>query len=169
MSFRSGYKNTLFKHFKFFLLKYRYVMIYDIEPDEFFNSEDFFNSYMFYDLLKDLYTKKLELIQFSNILFLILPYYNSLFKINVKKLSKSKRLKLKKNYIYTVKYIAPKKRLSNTLKLVNIQSYYQPSNHLFERYFHLFLDVLLNPLKNVLKKRRDYVYSKILKKRKRLD
>lgn len=166
VSMKSGNKLVLFKHFELFFRNYLNVMFYNSELEN-LEKNEFYLHYLYYDLVRDLIKKKFLFFNFNKILNLVLPEYNSLFSIKLKKLNKNLRLKYKKKYIYTTNYVQYKNRINTTLKFLNIQSFSIKSFYLSERYFKLFLMLMLSPHRTLPWKRRSIVYDKIIKQYKR--
>ena len=168
ISMKSGNKFTLFKHFELFFKNYLISMFYNEEEDNTINNE-FFLNFVYYDIIRILIKKKSFFFNFNKLLNLVLPAYDSLFSIKIKKLGKKLRLKYKKKYLNKIMYISPKNRVNVTLKFINIQSFMFKNFKLSERYFKVFLALILSPYKTLPWKRRSAVYEKIMYKYKKLN
>lgn len=168
ISMKSGNKLTLFKHFEIFFKNYLISMFYKKDED-FIKKDEFFINFLYYDIIRILIKKKSFFFNFNKLLSLILPAYDALFSIKVKKLNKKLRLKYKKKYINTIVYIPDKNRNNLTLKFLNIQSFSIKNYNLHERYFRVFLMFILAPYRTLPWRRRNTVYKKILQKYKKLN
>lgn len=168
ISMKSGNKTTLFKHFELFFKNYLNVMFYNDEEDN--NQKNaFFLNFVYYDIIRILIKKKNFFFNFNKLLSLVLPAYDSLFSIKIKKLNKKLRLKYKRKYINTIVYIPAKNRVNLTLKFINIQSFMVKNFKLSERYFKVFLMLILSPYRTLPWRRRSTVYDKIMRKFKKLN
>lgn len=149
ISMKSGNKYTVFKHFCKFYNQYMDSMFYEkhLDEDDDFKGDKFYLKYMYYNIIKVLIKKKNFFLNFNQLLQLILPSYESLFSIKIKKLNKKLRLKYKKKYINTINYVKPEKRFNLTLKFLNIQSFSVKSYKLSDRLFKVFLTLILQPNK----------------------
>ena len=168
ISMKSGNKTTLFKHFEIFFKNYLIAMFYKKDQENILNNE-FFINFLYYDIIRVLIKKKSFFFNFNKLLSLILPAYDSLFSIKIKKLDKKLRLKYKKKYINTIVYIPDKNRFNFTLKFLNIQSFSVKNFNLHDRYFRIFLMFILAPYRTLPWRRRNTVYKKILHKYKKLN
>lgn len=132
ISMKAGNKLTLFKHFELFFRNYLTTLFYNEESE---NIEDngFYLNYIYYKIIRILIRKKSFFFNFNKLLMLVLPAYESLFSIRVKKLNKKLRLKFKKKYINTINYVPFEKRNNLTLKLLNVQSFSVKSFKLYDR------------------------------------
>lgn len=148
ISMKSGNKFTLFKHFELFFKNYLNVMFYNEEKDNSIKNE-FFLNFLYYDIIRILIKKKNFFFNFNKLLSLVLPAYDSLFSIKIKKLNKKLRLKYKRKYINTIVYIPSKNRINLTLKFINIQSFMVKNFKLSERYFKVFLMLILSPYRTL--------------------
>jgi hypothetical protein len=146
ISMKSGNKTTLFKYFEIFFKNYLNVMFYSDESD---NVNEFFLNFVYYDIIRILIKKKNFFFNFNKLLTLVLPAYDSLFSIKIKKLNKKLRLKYKKKYINNIVYVPFKKRTNLTLKFINIQSFMVKNFKLSERYFKVFLMLILSPYRTL--------------------
>jgi hypothetical protein len=146
ISMKSGNKSTLFKHFELFFKNYLNVMFYNDEKN---NKNEFFVNFVYYDIIKILIKKKNFFFNFNKLLSLVLPAYDSLFSIKIKKLNKKLRLKYKRKYINNIVYVPAKNRVNLTLKFINIQSFIAKNFKLSERYFKVFLMLILSPYRTL--------------------
>jgi len=167
ISMKSGNKITLFKHFELFFRNYLTTLYYN-EESENIEDDGFYLDYIYYKIIRILIRKKSFFFNFNKLLMLVLPAYETLFSIKVKKLNKKLRLKYKKKYINTINYVPYEKRNNLTLKFLNVQSFSVKSFKLYERWFKVLLMSLLHPFKTFPWRRREVVYEKILLKYKKL-
>lgn len=151
ISMKSGNKYTLFKNFEKFYIKYIDSIYYEknLDDSDPLKGDEFYLKYMYYNIIKVLIKKKSFFLNFNKLLLLVLPAYESLFSIKIKKLNKKLRLKYKKKYINTVNYIRPEKRSNLTLKFLNIQSFSVKNYKLYDRLFKVFLTLILHPSKTL--------------------
>jgi len=168
ISMKSGNKLTLFKHFELFFQNYLISMFYK-KDDEYTSNDEFFINYLYFDIIRILIKKKAFFFNFNKLLSLVLPAYDTLFSIKIKKLNKKLRLKYKKKYVNMIVYIPDKNRNNLTLKFLNIQSFSVRSYNLHERYFRIFLMFILAPYRTLPWRRRHTVYRKIVEKYKKLN
>jgi len=132
ISMKSGNKITLFKHFELFFRNYLTTLYYN-EESENIEDDGFYLDYIYYKIIRILIRKKSFFFNFNKLLMLVLPAYETLFSIKVKKLNKKLRLKYKKKYINTINYVPYEKRNNLTLKFLNVQSFSVKSFKLYER------------------------------------
>lgn len=121
VSMYNGKKENCFKNYNIFLLEFYNIFI---------KYDNVFNNYKYYDVLFKLLSVKKEYYNFNKFLIYIIPVYNSIFSINLKKLNKSQRMKLQRTHVQELTYVKPKNRLKSSLKLINFFSF-KHNNHLF--------------------------------------
>jgi len=154
VSMHKGKKETCFKHFNIFLNEFYKIFI------EYDNS---LNKFKYYDVLYKLLSVKKEYYNFNNFLSYIIPVYNSIFSINLKKLNKVQRMKFQKTHVQELIYIKPKNRLKLSLKLINFFSFKYKNNLYWNRLYLFFLPFFLDPKQSFLWNRRVLIYDKALK------
>lgn len=165
ISFRKGKKKTMFKHLQVFYQMYIFgffftndfnlnkakyannIFDYDI-GSEFSNygfSENFFQNYEYFNLIKKLIIDESSFVNLNKLVNYILPLYNALFTIKVKKLNKKMKAKYKKKYLYKISYVYPKNRTNLTLKFINFQSLQTKNYYFSQRLVKAFSSVILAP------------------------
>jgi hypothetical protein len=114
VSMYKGKKERCFKNYNIFLNEF-----YNI----FTEYDDSLIKFKYYDVLFKLLSVKKEYYNFNKFLTYIIPVYNSIFSISLKKLNKSQRLKFQQTHTQELIYIKPKNRLKVSLKLINFFSF----------------------------------------------
>lgn len=168
ISMRSGKKINLFKNFIIFFSKFIKNVYYNIELDDYDKKNDFIKiSYIL--ALRELVKKKNIFYDFNVMLNHLLPQYDSLFNLRLKKLNKRLKKKYKKKYMYMIDYVPFEKRAFLTLKYLNVNSFVLKNFFLSNRYLKLFFLFVVNPSKTIPWQRRDAVYTRIIKKYKKIN
>jgi hypothetical protein len=165
ISTRSGNKRTVFANFQKFYSNYIFGFFfsndYNLNSASFINdafdyesdinannngfNEDFFKNFPYFNLVKKLIMDDSSYINANNLINFVLPLYNTLFTIKVKKLGKKMKAKYKKKYLYKLNYVYPKNRVNLTLKFMNFQSLQVKNYYLPERYTKMFASIVLAP------------------------
>lgn len=165
ISTRSGNKKTLFKNYQNFYCNYIFgfffsedfnldkmnfannVFDYNSDVDVTNNgfNESFFKSFPYYNLIRKLIVDESSFINLNNLVGFVLPLYNTLFTIKVKKLDKRLKAKYKRKYLYKLSYVYPKNRVNLTLKFMNYQSLQVKNYYLHQRYMKMFTSVVMAP------------------------
>lgn len=154
VSMYKGKKQTCFKNYNIFLNNFYQIFIeYDND----------LNKFKYYDVLFKLLSVKKEYYNFNTFLTYIIPVYNSMFSIHLKKLNKAQRLKLQRTHVQELVYIKPKNRLKTSLKLINFFSFKHKHNLFWKRLYFFFLPFFLDPRQSLLWDRRTLIYDKVLK------
>jgi len=154
VSMYKGKKETCFKHYNFFLTEFYNIFI---------EYDDTLNKFKYYDVLFKLLSVKKEYFNFDTFLSYIIPVYNSVFSIHLKKLNKSQRLKLQRTHVQELVYVKPKSRLKLSLKLINFFSFKHKNNLYWKRLHLFFLPFFLDPKQSFLWNRRALIYDKALR------
>lgn len=165
ISTRSGNKRTIFVNLQKFYRIYLFGFFFsndfnvdsmcfienkfDYESDININNngfnEIFFKNFPYFNLIKKLISDDSSYINLDNLINFVLPLYNTLFTIKVKKLGKKMKSKYKKKYLYKLSYVYPKNRPNLTLKFMNFQSLQIKNYYLSERYTKMFSSIILAP------------------------
>jgi len=103
----------------------------------------------------------------------LLSYFNELlrpiFFLKIKKLDKRYRKKLKKKFVSHITYIKPNKRSNLTLFAISFSIKLNSEQDIKNRISKSFLELVLEDKNSYLYKRKLYMYSRILKKYKKID
>ncbi|HRP26169.1 hypothetical protein [Thauera sp.] len=165
ISTRSGKKRTIFvnlqKFYSIYLFGFFFSNDLNLDSMNFINdkfdynsdvninnngfNEEFFKSFPYFNLIKKLIIDDSSFINLNNLINFVLPLYNTLFTIKVKKLGKKMKAKYKKKYLYKLSYVYPKNRTNLTLKFMNFQSLQVKNYYLPERYTKMFASIILAP------------------------
>lgn len=165
VSTRSGNKRTIFVNLQKFYRNYMFgfffskdssldsmnfvnnIFDYDSDINVYNNgfNEDFFKNFPYFNLIKKLVVDDSSYVNLNNLINFVLPLYNTLFTIKVKKLGKKMKAKYKKKYLYKLSYVYPKSRTGLTLKFMNFQSLQIKNYYLHERYIKMFSSIILAP------------------------
>jgi len=154
VSMYKGKKQTCFKNYNLFLHEFYNIFI---------EYDDNLNKFKYYDVLFKLLSVKKEYYNFNKFLTYIIPVYNSVFSINLRKLNKSQRLKFQRTHVQELVYIKPKNRLKLSLKLINFFSFKYKHNLYWKRLYLFFLPFFLDPKQSFLWNRRALIYDKALR------
>jgi hypothetical protein len=110
ISMKTGDKFTLLKHFNIFLNNF--YLSFNNKDENFFNYKDYITLFNLLKYKKNYY-------DFNFLLKESITPLESLFNVQLNKLTKKNKNKSKRKYSYNVTYINKKKRLKYVLKLIN--------------------------------------------------
>jgi hypothetical protein len=110
ISMKGGNKLTLLKHFNFFLNNF--YLSFNNKDENFYNYKDYITLFNLLRYKKNYY-------DFNFLLKESITPLEALFNVQLNKVNKKNKNKLKKKYSYNVTYINKKKRLKYVLKLIN--------------------------------------------------
>jgi len=145
---RSGNKATVLKHFELFFENFTYNVYF--EKDEMYERNDLFDEFITNEnltFLEKLVKKKKIKHHFFSIFNTLLPEYDSLFDMKIKKLSKDLRKKFNRKYTYKIEYVPFEKRIFLTLKYLRLNSFSLKHRELHSRFFRLFFTFMISPEK----------------------
>jgi len=148
ISMRSGNKSIILKHFELFFEKFTYNVYF--EKDEMYETNELIDEFITYENLKfldNLVKQKKIRHNFFSIFNTLLPEYDALFNMKIKKLSKDLRKKLNRKYTYKIEYVPFNKRIFLTLKYLKLNSFSLKHRELHSRLFRLFFTFMLTPEK----------------------
>ena len=155
ISVYNGKKESFFNNFNGFIKLFFFIFI---------KKNNYFNNYVNYDNLYKLLELKKINFDFNFLIKDFIYEYISIFDIQICKVPKKYKLKLKKKFTFELSYIYNKKRLKYTLKLLN--NFIKNNNNLNLKinFFWTFVEILLNPKNSFLWKRKVNIYNKAMKK-----
>lgn len=170
ITMRSGNRLTVLKYFDEFLASFIYNVYFewnDIDEksaliEEFITPENL-------QYIDELVKQKKINHNFFSIFNNLLPEYDSLFDMKIKKLPSDLRKKLKRKYTYKIEYVPFEKRIFLTLKYLRVNTFSLKNRKLNLRLFRLFFTFMLTPQKMLPWKRREIVYDLLIKKYKKIN
>lgn len=126
-----------------------------------------FNTYSFdYKYLKEFLFNFNKYSNYNNYLFLInwiLSFINPIFFLECSSVPKKYKKKIKKNYLYKIKYLNKSLRIKKSLRFINNFSNSLQYFKLSDRYIIVYLDLLLNYKKSFIYQKKINVYKTIFK------
>ena len=141
ISVYNGKKESFFNNFNSFVNLFFFIFI---------KKNNHFESYVNYNNLYKLLDIKKINFDFNVLIKDFIYEYMSIFDIQICKVPKKYKLKLKKKFTFELMYIYNKKRLKYTLKLLN--NFVKNNNNLNLKinFFWTFVEILLNPKNSFL-------------------
>lgn len=169
ITMRSGNKPTVIKHFEIFFINFVHSMYF--EWNEIDEKSELIKEFITPENLKYIenFVKQKKIRHnFFSIFNTLLPEYDSLFDMKIKKLPSDLRKKLNRKYTYKIEYVPFEKRIFLTLKYLKLNSFSLKNRDLNSRLFRLFFTFMLTPEKMLPWKRREIVYDILVKKYKKI-